>query len=373
MKKKEVLILEKTMSSEERIRRAEEIYNRRKEKYNGSIRVSSSSVNVNSKPEYMMLKKVILQVLICLVIYLIFYLIKNSNYIFSENVLQRAKEFLSYDINFQSVYDTVNNYYNNTINWIFGFNKNEENSDNQNLEANSNVQTNEDAQNTSEEQNGDIQANEEQNSDAQENTNEQQNGGAQSNTNDQQNGNAQTNIDNQTDGSEQTNNDSNNVQNSELGIGGGTDDDSVVGQSVELSQMEIDANFIKANCSFILPLKGTITSRYGPREATEIVSGNHKGIDIAANTGTVFCAAMAGTVVEFSSEGSYGNHIYIQNGEVITLYAHCSKIYLQTGQTVAQGMQVGEVGETGNATGPHLHFEVRRSGRTVNPEYIMAF
>ncbi len=340
------------MSSEERIRRAEEIYNRRKEKYNGSIRVSSSSVNVNSKPEYMMLKKVILQVLICLVIYLIFYLIKNSNYIFSESVLQRVKEFLSYDINFQSVYDTVGNYYNNTINWLSGFNKNDENSDDQNVQIDENVQVNVDNQ-----QNENTQVNTDENSqvDKQINTNEE------------------INATNETSENTQVNDNSNNEQVQELGIGGGTDDDNGGAQPVELSQMEIDANFIKENCSFILPLKGTITSRYGPREATQIVSGNHKGIDIAANTGTIFCSAMAGTVIEVSSEGSYGNHIYIQNGEVVTLYAHCSKIYLQKGQTVTQGMQVGEVGETGNATGPHLHFEVRRSGRTVNPEYIMAF
>ncbi len=368
------------MSSEERIRRAEEIYNRRKEKYNGNIRVSSSSVNVNSKPEYTMLKKVILQVLICLVIYLIFYLIKNSDYIFSENFLQRANEFLSYDINFQSVYETVSGYYNNVIGWFSGIGVNKENTQ-EDKQSDDNTQEDNNAQ---EDQQGNTSSEENQQGETSAQDNQPSNTNTQEN---QQNAEGDNNIEN-TQVNEETqvdeknkNNENNNQTNAnqvgnttELGIGGGTDnEENQQNAQVELSQMEIDANFIKENCSLILPLKGTITSRYGPREATEIVSANHKGIDIAANTGTVFCAAMAGTVVEVSSEGSYGNHIYIQNGEVVTLYAHCSKIYLQKGQIVAQGMQIGEVGETGNATGPHLHFEIRRSGRTVNPEYIMSF
>ncbi len=137
--------------------------------------------------------------------------------------------------------------------------------------------------------------------------------------------------------------------------------------------MEIDADNIKANYNLIVPLKGTISSRFGIREATEIVSANHAGIDIAANEGTVFIASMSGTVTEVLSEGGYGNHVYIQNGDVTTLYAHCKTIYVKSGDQITQEQAIGEVGQTGNATGPHLHFEIRMQNRVVNPEYVLSF
>ena len=123
----------------------------------------------------------------------------------------------------------------------------------------------------------------------------------------------------------------------------------------------------------ILPLAGPVTSRFGLREGTEIISENHAGIDIGANEGTPFIAAMEGVVTYVSSEGGYGNHVYIEKDDVMTLYAHCKTIYVKEGDTISQGQQIGEVGETGNATGPHLHFEVRKENRVVNPEYILTF
>ena len=101
------------MSAEERIRRAEEIYSRRR--VNKDIRVPTRNVNSNTKVEYRMFKKLVLQIVICLLIYFIFYLIKNSNYIFSEDVINKTREFLSYDINFQNIYYKVEEYYNNNI------------------------------------------------------------------------------------------------------------------------------------------------------------------------------------------------------------------------------------------------------------------
>lgn len=68
-----------------------------------------------------------------------------------------------------------------------------------------------------------------------------------------------------------------------------------------------------------------------------------------------------------------GNHVYIQNGDLITLYAHCKTIYVKEGENISQGQKLGEVGATGKATGPHLHFELRREGRTIDPEYILSF
>ena len=76
--------------------------------------------------------------------------------------------------------------------------------------------------------------------------------------------------------------------------------------------------------------------------------------------GKIIVASMEGDVTLVSSEGDYGNHIKITNGEVTTLYAHCSKIYVKEGEHIVQGQQIAEVGATGNVTGPHLHFEVRQ-------------
>ena len=63
----------------------------------------------------------------------------------------------------------------------------------------------------------------------------------------------------------------------------------------------------------------------------------------------------------------------IQNGDIITLYAHCNKIYVKEGDKVNQGQEIAEVGATGNVTGPHLHFEIRRGGEFVDPSEVLDF
>lgn len=63
----------------------------------------------------------------------------------------------------------------------------------------------------------------------------------------------------------------------------------------------------------------------------------------------------------------------IAQDDVITLYAHCHKIYVKEGDEIVQGQELGEVGATGNVTGPHLHFEIRKSERLVNPDDILSF
>ena len=80
---------------------------------------------------------------------------------------------------------------------------------------------------------------------------------------------------------------------------------------------------------------------------------------------------MDGTVVEAGELSGYGNCIQIQKDDVLTIYGHCSKVYVNKGDNIIQGQQIGEVGQTGNATGPHLHFEIRKSGRYVDPEMIL--
>ncbi|MBI3947319.1 MAG: M23 family metallopeptidase [Armatimonadetes bacterium] len=113
-----------------------------------------------------------------------------------------------------------------------------------------------------------------------------------------------------------------------------------------------------------LPSRGAITSRFGPRRL-----GSHHGVDIRAAVGTPVRAALAGTVA-FAGwyNGVYGNFVIIRhlNG-LVTRYAHNSKVLVRRGQRVAQGQAIARSGNTGRTTGPHIHFEVLKNGRAVNP------
>jgi murein DD-endopeptidase MepM/ murein hydrolase activator NlpD len=111
------------------------------------------------------------------------------------------------------------------------------------------------------------------------------------------------------------------------------------------------------------PLEGYVTSEYGPRWGKL-----HAGIDIAAPTGTPILAAKAGEILFTGRYGGYGNLVVVDHGDgAVSLYAHQSRIAVSEGQQVNQGEVLGYVGSTGNSTGPHLHFEVRREGRPANP------
>ena len=83
------------------------------------------------------------------------------------------------------------------------------------------------------------------------------------------------------------------------------------------------------------------------REATDIISGNHAGIDIGAAYGADIVSAMDGTAEVVSSFGDYGNHVKIVNGEISTLYGHCSKIVVNQGESITKGQKIAEVGSTG--------------------------
>ncbi len=120
----------------------------------------------------------------------------------------------------------------------------------------------------------------------------------------------------------------------------------------------------------VKPISGTITSRFGGRTSPGgIGSTNHKGLDIAAKMGTTIKAAASGTVKFAGYKGSLGNLIIINNGNgVETYYAHCSKLYVSKGQKVKAGDKIAAVGQTGAATGPHLHLEIHVNGKAVNPQ-----
>lgn len=301
--------MERTLSVDEKIRRAEEIYQRKKMQ---NERRAYATVNVRQKPEHKTIKKMLLQIAICFVIYLIYYLIQNSNYIFSEDVLNKTKEILSYNINFQEKWNEWKEYL-KIENLIPKQEENQE-QNNQNTIIDENILQNE-INNTVGQMTNTVEAV---------------------------------------------------LSAQETIIEETTEEES------SLSQMELDANYIKETLSFIKPLNGVITSRFGNRNpTTETVPKYHTGIDVAADTGTVIVAATEGTVSVVSSEGDYGNHVKILNGNIMTLYAHCNKIYVNEGDTITQGQNIAEVGATGNVTGPHLHFEIRLEDRIVDPEYVL--
>jgi len=128
--------------------------------------------------------------------------------------------------------------------------------------------------------------------------------------------------------------------------------------------------------ALIAPTKGKLTSKYGYREnpVTKKYSF-HKGIDLAAPKGTKVVASAGGIVVtsQYMNNG-YGNCIIIEHANnVKTLYAHLESRLVKPGDTVEQGQQIGTVGATGRATGPHLHYEVYKGKQSINPEELVHY
>jgi len=98
----------------------------------------------------------------------------------------------------------------------------------------------------------------------------------------------------------------------------------------------------------------------------------HEGVDFMADSGTPIHAAGGGIVVYADTYAGYGNMIEIDHGNgLISRYAHASKIQAKVGDVVMKGQKIGEVGNTGRSTGPHLHFEVRHRGAPQNPEHYL--
>ncbi len=122
-----------------------------------------------------------------------------------------------------------------------------------------------------------------------------------------------------------------------------------------------------------LPSDGTVGVAFGPRiPPTEGASSYHKGIDVGDEYGAEIIAALAGTVCEAAYNETGGYHVYIDHGNgYITRYLHMSKMLCNTGDYVLQGQVIGLVGDSGVATGPHLHFSVYLNGTPVDPlDYV---
>ena len=290
--------MERTLSVEEKIRRAEAIYERRQ----GNNRpVATIKVGDKEKKDIKLLKKMLIQILVCTILYLVVYVIQNNQYVFSEDFTNKVNEILSYDTNFMELYNNAKN----SILSLFSNNQENENTEENNNEQNS--------------------------------IEENAIGGA-----------------------------------IEKNATSGQIDVSEPDQQQELSQTEQDILNIKNTTTFIKPVEGVISSKFGQRDtATGSVPKNHTGTDIAANLGTKIKSATNGEVVLASEEGDYGKHLKIQIGEVSIIYAHCNNLYVKRGDMVVQGQEIAEVGSTGNSTGPHLHFEIRYQERKVDPQSIL--
>jgi murein DD-endopeptidase MepM/ murein hydrolase activator NlpD len=124
---------------------------------------------------------------------------------------------------------------------------------------------------------------------------------------------------------------------------------------------------IERSARFAWPLKGVLYSRFGVRDGVP-----HDGIDIAAPEGTEVRAAAPGTVVYAGDRSGYGKLLIVDHADgFVTVYAHNRDNLAGEGDRVGTGQVIARVGRTGNATGPHLHFEVREGARPRNPTFYL--
>ncbi len=155
------------------------------------------------------------------------------------------------------------------------------------------------------------------------------------------------------------------------------EDDEPDGEGGEDAEIESTAVAVMAalghNDKIVTPLNGRITSRFGYR--TNPISGKyglHTGVDIAADEGTNIVAAYNGVIKDTGYGEKRGNYVLMlhQDGTQ-TLYCHCSEVLVDEGTVIRAGETIALVGSTGWSTGPHLHFEIRKNGTSVDPmKYI---
>jgi murein DD-endopeptidase MepM/ murein hydrolase activator NlpD len=120
---------------------------------------------------------------------------------------------------------------------------------------------------------------------------------------------------------------------------------------------------VSAGATYVKPLNGRVTSEFGPRWGTM-----HKGLDLAAPAGSPIRAVTGGTVRRADWNGGYGNAVIIDHGNGLsTLYGHAASLDVRPGQKVNAGDIIAKEGSTGDSTGPHLHFEVRKNDKQIDP------
>ena len=292
--------MERTMTVEEKIRRAEEIYNRRNQN-----QYIYSSTRPKEKKSQSLTQRMIKQIIICFLIYGIFYVVTNREYYLSQEFQAKVEQVASQNETTKQAYNWLKE---NIQKYLIKQNepKNQENkTKNENSKNIENTENAENVENTSTEEQKDAQESRKENETEDIKTaNEEHIGGA------------------------------------EEGI-----------KETEKTQEEKDIEKIKKTTSFIKPIEGTISSTFGWRTpTTATVPKYHTGLDIAAKTGTKIKAATGGKVILKSSQGDYGKHYKIQIDDIVIIYAHCDKLYLNEGDDVYQGQEIAEVGSTGNST-----------------------
>ncbi len=123
----------------------------------------------------------------------------------------------------------------------------------------------------------------------------------------------------------------------------------------------------------VMPVSGTVTSEFGYR--THPIYGEesfHSGLDIAASEGSPIHAVLDGTVIAAGTAPKAGNYVKIDHGNSrVTLYCHCSKLYVSEGVSVRRGEVIAAVGQTGLATGPHLHIEFYEDSEITDPQSLL--
>ena len=124
----------------------------------------------------------------------------------------------------------------------------------------------------------------------------------------------------------------------------------------------------------LMPVEGVVSSPFGWR--THPITGDrrfHEGVDIAAPEGTEIRAVQSGVVRFAGRRGGYGNVVELEHPDgSVSRYAHASRIHVRRGDRVEVGESVADVGQTGHATGPHLHFQVERDGKAVDPNAYLS-
>lgn len=148
--------------------------------------------------------------------------------------------------------------------------------------------------------------------------------------------------------------------------------DSQVEDTKNMTQEEKDVYEILKVMTVLRPVNGEISSSFGDRvDPITKKDGVHTGTDYAVAVGTQVKSAITGTVTEVKkNNASFGNFVRVKNSDIVTTYAHCSTIKVKEGDKVKQGDVIALSGNTGKTSGPHLHFEVSKDGRLINPEKL---
>ncbi len=146
---------------------------------------------------------------------------------------------------------------------------------------------------------------------------------------------------------------------------------------VECFFNEVKNSYLKniSSPDFILPLDGDITSPFGERKNPfdDSITEQHTGIDIDTNITTDIFSSESGTVKKSGFDERFGNYIIIKHNDIYsTCYAHLESSLVKENEKVEKGQKIAIAGETGRATGKHLHFEIRRGEERVDPQKFLS-